>query len=109
MPNKTTIQPNDDKLNKVAELQRKVDHVAVEMNENIKTALINNDKIHELGEKSESIKESSELFQKKAIQIKRSLYCKNFKMQIICFIIILIILGIIAGGIYGLVKSYMPH
>lgn len=108
MPNKTISQPKDSKPNKVAELQEKVDHIAIIVNENIKTALTNSDKIDELEEKSESIKESSDLFQKKAVQIKRALCYKNFKMQIICFVIILIILGIIAAGIYGLVNTYIP-
>jgi len=107
MPNKTTTQPKDSKPNKVAELQEKVDDISVVMNENIKTALTNSDKIDDLEEKSESIKESSELFQKKAVQIKRALCCKNFKMQLICFVIILIILGVIAAGIYGLVNTYL--
>jgi hypothetical protein len=108
MSNKTTSQPKDSKPNKVAELEEQVKHISLVMSKNINTALTNSDNIEILEKKSESIEEKSKLFETRTKEIKRAMCCKNFKMQIICFIIILIILGIIAGGIYGLINTYIP-
>jgi hypothetical protein len=75
-------------------VQKKLDEVTNVMQENIQIAFKNTDKIENLEEKTEILKDSAEQFNKKSRQIKAKLICQYYGkyIGITIFVILLIVL-----------------
>lgn len=93
---------------KIKEAQAKVDAVTLTMHKNLESALKNTDRIVDLEEKSDDLLIGAGAFRDRANIIKKRMCLNNFKMKILWIAIILIIIGVTIGIIYGIVKSYYP-
>jgi len=81
--------------NKTQEVLDQVEEVKGIMENNIRNLNKNMDSLEVLQDKTETMKDNSKAFAKGAVQIKRRMWCKNLKLQLLIIGIVLVILIII--------------
>ncbi|GAM19079.1 hypothetical protein SAMD00019534_022540, partial [Acytostelium subglobosum LB1] len=80
---------------KVKQTQQQVDEVTGIMHVAIGDMLNNQQKVSDLQDKSNNMKEGASQFKKKTREIKRLMWCRNMKLTLIIILVVLIILAII--------------
>ncbi len=65
--------------------------------ENIEKVLKRGETLDDLTERSELLSKGSNLFRRNATKLRLNLWWKNVKIWVCCLLIVLVILGIIAG------------
>jgi len=83
---------NVDKASKVLD---KVEGVKTVMQDNIANMLKNTETTESLAEKSDQLNEQAQVFKKKAVDLKKAMWWKNIKMNLILGAVVLIILILI--------------
>ena len=82
-------------INKIAEIQKDVDSLKVDMKKNINKMVESVDNVNELQDKSEALKLETDDYKKNAIEVRRITWWQNFKLWIILGIVVLILIIII--------------
>lgn len=82
-------------IDKLYQVTNKINQVKDVMHENINTALENTVKLESIELKTEDLQKSAAIFRFSAKDLKNKMWWKNFKMKLIIFSIIAIILTII--------------
>lgn len=86
---------NPESFDKLSQVKDKVNQVKDVMHNNINIALENTIKLESIELKSEELQQSAGIFKMSARNLKNKMWWKNFKMKLIIFSIIVIILTII--------------
>lgn len=86
---------NPESIDKLLQVTNKINQVKDVMHDNINIALENTVKLETIELKSEELQQSAGLFRVSARDLKNKMWWKNFKMKLIIFSIIAIILTII--------------
>lgn len=86
---------NDTKNDKVMRVQGQIEEVKGVMVRNIDSVLERGEKIEVLAEKSEDLSKNANLFKKQGTQLKRAMWWKNFKLQLLIIFIILLVIFVI--------------
>lgn len=86
---------NPESIDKIVQVTNKINQVKDVMHENINVALDNMVKLEVIELKSEELQQSAGIFRVSARDLKNKMWWKNFKMKLIIFSIIAIILTII--------------
>ncbi|KAF2071528.1 hypothetical protein CYY_007154 [Polysphondylium violaceum] len=89
-PNNQPNQPN-----KTQAILQEVDKVKSVMHDNIGLMLNNHDKASNLQDKTASMNNNARLFKKQTVTIRRQMWCRNMKLQIIIVCVVLLVLAII--------------
>jgi vesicle-associated membrane protein 7 len=84
--------PNADKINAV---RSQIDDVKNTMVTNIEKVLERGEKIELLVDKTETLNQQAFAFKKKATHLKRLMWWQNFKLQLIIFLIVAVVIFII--------------
>eukprot|EP01133_Synstelium_polycarpum_P018240 gene18240-21824_t len=84
-------QPN----NKTQAILQEVDKVKGVMHNNIGLMLDNHDKASNLQDKTASMNNNARLFKKQTVTIRRQMWCRNMKLQIIIIMVVILILAIV--------------
>ena len=82
-------------INKIAEIQKDVDSLKVDMKKNINKMVESVDNVNELQDKSEALKLETDDYKKNAIEVRRITWWQNFKLWIILAGLVLILILII--------------
>ena len=82
-------------INKIAEIQKDVDSLKVDMKKNINKMVESVDNVNELQDKSEALKLETDDYKKNAIEVRRITWWQNFKLWIILVGLVLILILII--------------
>ena len=91
-------------MTSINSVQQQIDEVTFIMKKNIENVIERDDKLLNLEEKSVQLKENSNKFMNRTIQLKRKMWWKNVKFMIILISIILILLLILSLIIWGSTK-----
>jgi vesicle-associated membrane protein 7 len=86
---------NDRKNDKVMRVQGQIDEVKGVMIKNIDSVLERGEKLDVLMEKSDDLSKNAHLFKKQGTQLKREMWWKNLKLQIIIALIIIFVIFVI--------------
>ena len=86
----------DPKINQISEIINTVDSIKVIVKDSIQKVVNNTQSLDELEKKSQMLKDNGKNFQKNANTIDRVTWWHNFKIKIILFLILTIIIGLIA-------------
>lgn len=86
---------NPGQVDKVVEVQRRVDDVKNVMVQNIEQVLARGEKIEDLVDKTDQLRFQAESFQKQSQSVRRSLAWQNMKMKLIVISLVLVVLLII--------------
>ena len=86
-------------------IQHKVEVVKIVMHENINKLLENTIKLEELEIKAEDLMKSAKIFEHDTKSLKRKLWWKRMKMQLIIATTIIVALGLVIGIPAGLLAS----
>jgi len=87
---------------KVKQVQAQVEEVKGIMHQNIEKVIERGDKIENLQEKTDELQNSAQQFKKSTTKLKRQMWWKNMKLNlIIAFIVIAILLILILGAVCG--------
>eukprot|EP00004_Rigifila_ramosa_P003809 TRINITY_DN1407_c0_g1_i1.p1 TRINITY_DN1407_c0_g1~~TRINITY_DN1407_c0_g1_i1.p1 ORF type:complete len:110 (-),score=25.11 TRINITY_DN1407_c0_g1_i1:37-327(-) len=89
------------KPNKAQEVQAQVDEVTGIMKKNIDQVLVNQENLQSLESKTQDLSQEAQQFRKQATQLKKEMWWKNMKLNLIIFLVICVILAIIVGSICG--------
>ena len=82
-------------INKIAEIQKDVDSLKVDMKKNINKMVESVDNVNELQDKSEALKLETDDYKKNAIEVRKITWWQNFKLWIILAGLVLILILII--------------
>ena len=82
-------------INKIAEIQKDVDSLKVDMKKNINKMVESVDNVNELQDKSEALKLETDDYKKNAIEVRRITWWQNFKLWIILAGLVLLLILII--------------
>ncbi len=82
-------------IDKIANVQSKVDTVKGVMHNNIQAALKNTEKIEDIDEKAVVLADSASKFKDKATSLKRGMRCRYIKMVIIMTLLVAAVLAVI--------------
>ena len=82
-------------INKIAEIQKDVDSLKVDMKKNINKMVESVDNVNELQDKSEALKLETDDYKKNAIEVRRITWWQNFKLWIILVGLVLLLILII--------------
>ena len=82
-------------INKIAEIQKDVDSLKVDMKKNINKMVESVDNVNELQDKSEALKLETDDYKKNANEVRRITWWQNFKLWIILVGLVLILILII--------------
>jgi hypothetical protein len=94
-----TKYDNVAEVDRLASVNRKVESVKLVMQENVDMALQNTVKLESLEKNAEDLQQQAGVFRLNAIQLKKKMWWKKIKMQII---VGLLILGVL-GGLVGMI------
>ena len=86
----------DPKMNQISEIINTVDSIKIIVKDSIQKVINNTESLDELEKKSQMLKDNGKNFQKNANTIDRVTWWHNFKIKIILFLILTIIIGLIA-------------
>jgi hypothetical protein len=87
-------------IDKIANVQAKVDAVTGVMQKNIELALKNTDRIEDIDDKAVQLADSANKFKSAGGQLKRKMRCRYYSMMAMFGALVIIIIGIIAGVLY---------
>jgi t-SNARE complex subunit (syntaxin) len=87
-------------IDKIANVQAKVDAVTNTMQKNIESALRNTDRIEDIDEKATTLADSAKTFKNRGSQLKNTMRCRYWKMILLFSSLAIIIIIIIAVSIY---------
>ena len=90
--------PNADNINRV---RSQIDDVRGVMVENIEKVLQRGEKIELLVDKTDRMQQAAFKFEKSAKKLKHAMWWKNFKMYIILFLVIALVIFFISGAACG--------
>lgn len=96
---------NLSEVDKLASVTRKVDTVKLVMQENVDLALQNCVKLESIEKQAEELQQQAGVFKRSAHDLKKKMWWKNIKMQLIIGAVVLIILAIIIGVIAYMVEQ----
>ena len=82
-------------INKIAEIQKDVDSLKVDMKKNINKMVESVDNVNELQDKSEALKLETDDYKKNAIEVRKITWWQNFKLWIILAGLVLLLILII--------------
>ena len=82
-------------INKIAEIQKDVDSLKVDMKKNINKMVESVDNVNELQDKSEALKLETDDYKKNANEVRKITWWQNFKLWIILGILVIILIIII--------------
>ena len=82
-------------INKIADIQKDVDSLKVDMKKNINKMVESVDNVNELQDKSEALKLETDDYKKNSIEVRRITWWQNFKLWIILVAVILLLILII--------------
>ena len=82
-------------INKIAEIQKDVDSLKVDMKKNINKMVESVDNVNELQDKSEALKLETDDYKKNAIEVRKITWWQNFKLWIALGAVVLILIIII--------------
>ena len=82
-------------INKIADIQKDVDSLKVDMKKNINKMVESVDNVNELQDKSEALKLETDDYKKNAIEVRRITWWQNFKLWIILAGLVLLLILII--------------
>ncbi|KAK5583894.1 hypothetical protein RB653_005498 [Dictyostelium firmibasis] len=82
-------------VNKVKQTQQQVDEVTGIMHNAIGQMLDNQQKVSDLTDKSENMKQGASQFKKKTNEIKRLMWCRNLKLTLIIIAVVVLLLVVI--------------
>ncbi|KAI9018965.1 synaptobrevin [Hyaloraphidium curvatum] len=88
-----------------AQVQQELEEVKVIMQDNLNKAIERGENLQDLQLKTEELQESSQQFQKTAKEVKRQMWWKDTKMQIIIGVVVVCVLALIIGLSVGLSKK----
>jgi len=86
------IQYDKEKPDKLSEINGELDEIKIEMRENVKKAINNNEDLGKMDEKAVKIKDNANMFKKQASAVSRKTWWNNCKWNIV---IALIVIGIL--------------
>ena len=92
----------DQSQKKTQQVQKQVDEVKDIMHQNIKKVVERGENIQSIDQKTEELHQSSQQFHKKTVEVKKKMWWKHLKYQII-FIVLGILL--ICGIVFTLLKA----
>lgn len=81
--------------NKINDTKQQVDQVVSIMKNNIEKVLQRDDKLSDLENRSEDLREGSRKFEKISTKLKNKLWCKNIKFIMAIIVVFLILIMII--------------
>jgi hypothetical protein len=84
-------------IDKIAQVQSKVDAVTGVMQKNIELALKNTDRLEDIDEKSVQLADSAKKFNSASTALKRKMQCRYWKMILFFGVLFTIIIGSIVG------------
>ena len=82
-------------INKIAEIQKDVDELKVDMKKNITKMVESVDDVKDLQNKSEQLKLESQDYKKNAVELRKITWWQNFKLWLIIIGVVLVLIGII--------------
>ena len=91
-------------MTSINSVQQQIDEVTFIMKKNIENVIERDDKLLNLEEKSVQLKENSNKFMNRTIQLKRKMWWKNVKFMIFLISIILILILISSLVVWGSTK-----
>ncbi|KYQ99847.1 synaptobrevin domain-containing protein [Tieghemostelium lacteum] len=80
---------------KTKAILEEVDKVKNVMHDNIGLMLNNNEKAQNLQDKTASMNNNARLFKKQTGTIRRQMWCRNMKLQIIIILVVILVLAVI--------------
>jgi len=90
-------QPNNKPKNKTQEIMDQVEEVKGIMHNNIDTLVKNVDNLEVLQDKSETMRDTSQQFKRNATTLKRTMWWKNLKLQLIIGFIVIAIIAVVVA------------
>jgi len=93
------------KVDKITAVHQQVEDVKVVMQDNITQMLNTHEKLEELETKTDNLKHDAHQFKTRATEVKKAMWCKKCKLQMIIALVILLVLGILAAIIYSQVSK----
>ncbi|EAL62308.1 hypothetical protein ACTFIW_008504 [Dictyostelium discoideum] len=86
---------NSGQPNKTQSILQEVDKVKDVMHNNIGLMLNNHDKASNLQDKTASMSNNARLFKKQTVTIRRQMWCRNMKLQLIIIAVVILVLAVI--------------
>ncbi|KAJ2843463.1 Vesicle-associated membrane protein 4, partial [Coemansia erecta] len=84
-----------EKHKKASDIQQQVDEVVDIMNENVKKVVERQERLNNLGDRTEDLRNTSAMFRKEAKTAHRNMWWQNKRLTIIISIIVIIIIVVI--------------
>ncbi|XP_047448127.1 vesicle-associated membrane protein 8 isoform X4 [Mugil cephalus] len=102
------VQPEPEPKDKVQTLKDQVDGVKSIMTENVDRILARGERLDDLMDKSEGLKEGAQHFKQTSQKVARSYWWKNVKLVVVIIVVVVIIILIIVLLATGVIPVSAP-
>jgi hypothetical protein len=82
-------------VDKLAKIQAEVDRASNKMQDNIVQVLANKEKVDVLEDKARDLEAQAKVFDRRATSLKRTMWWKNCKMWLACFLVMAFVIGVV--------------